>query len=262
MTDLLSKDHTILERPFMEFRPFGMDERGEKILDCSGVVVRNNVEYLEACIGRTHVVEAAARAVQQLCDLLNERIWDQAYHVTPKFLRNEWHSYSYEFANYLREFCKVLSGNPQFHFMMGADRIVSPMIQVLGRPFSLRQIFSMYPHFAQKFVRGVCEFEASEVTDHSAVLRQRFTEHALRQLGPYVKACAQNVCDQVKGGMCSVPEKVHGLPRATVRDRLCIAHGDGWCEWEFSWTQEPRTGLFSLIRKWLVMPRSRNGGQG
>jgi len=251
MTELLSKDHTILERPFMEFRPFGVDERGAKIVDCTGVVVRNNVEYLEACIKRVHGAEAASRAVQQLCNLLNERIRDRAYHVTPEFLRNEWHSYSYEFICYLREFCNNLSGDPRFHFKMASEAILSPMIQVLGRPFSLRQIFSMYPHFAQKFARGIWEFEVGEVTDRSAVLRQRFTPHALRQLGPYVKACARNVCDQVKGGLCSVPEKVHGLPRATFKDRLCLAEGDAWCEWEFSWTPQHRRGLLELIRWWF-----------
>lgn len=262
MTESLSKEHTILERPFMEFRPFGVDERGKKILDCSGVVVQSNVDYLEEYVKRTKGVEAAARAVQQLCKLLNERIRDRAYHVTPEFLKNEWHSYSYEFVCYLREFCNLLSEDSRFHYKMSADRIVSPMIQVLGRPFSLRQIFGMYPHFAQKFAKGVWEFEVGTVTDHSAILRQRFTEHALRQLGPYLKGCARNVCDQVKGGMCSVPEKVHGLPRASVVDRLCLANGDGWCEWEFTWAEQPRTGLFGLVRNLISSPRGRNGGQG
>jgi len=40
MTDLLSKEHSILERPFMEFRPFGLNAQGEKICDISGVVVQ------------------------------------------------------------------------------------------------------------------------------------------------------------------------------------------------------------------------------
>ena len=31
MTELLSKDHTILERGFMEHRPFGIDPHGENI---------------------------------------------------------------------------------------------------------------------------------------------------------------------------------------------------------------------------------------
>ena len=261
MTDLLSKDHTILERPYMEFPPFGMDENGEKIRDVSGVVIHNNVEYLEECIKGTKGAAASGRVKQELCRLLNERIKDQAHHVTPEFLKNEWHSYSYEFVCYLREFCNQLSGDPRFHYKMSADRIVSPMIQVLGRPFSLQQIFSMYPHFAQKFATGVWVFEVGEVTDHSAILRQRFTEHALRQLGPYMKSCARNVCEQVKGGMCSVPEKVHGLPRASVSDRLCLANGDRWCEWEFTWAEESPTGLWGYTRKWFGSSRNRTVGK-
>ncbi len=50
MTELLSKEHTILERPFMEFPPFGRDEHGDKIRDISGVIVQANVEYLEDCV--------------------------------------------------------------------------------------------------------------------------------------------------------------------------------------------------------------------
>ena len=262
MTGLLPKEHTILERPFMEFQPFGVDERGEQILDSSGVVARANLEYLEACLTQKMGAENAVRIAQTLCDLLNERIRDSVYHVTPELVRNEWRSYSYEFVAYLREFCKELSGNPRFHFDMAADRIIPPVIQILGRPFTLRQIFQMYPHFGQKYAKGVVEFGVGEVTDRSALLRQRFTDRGLRQFGPYLKACALNVCDQVKGGMCAVPEKIHGLPRATVNDRSCIVNGDEWCEWEFTWVEQPQPGILSLIRKWLVAPGSRQNRQG
>jgi hypothetical protein len=34
--ELLPKDRTILEREFMEFRPFGLDEKGHTIRDLSG----------------------------------------------------------------------------------------------------------------------------------------------------------------------------------------------------------------------------------
>ncbi len=262
MTNLLSKDHTILERAFMEFQPFGVDERGEKILDSSGVVVRANLEYLEECILRTEGAEAAARIAVTLCDLLNERIRDSVYHVTPELLRNDWHSYSYEFVAYLREFCKQLSGNSRFHLEMAANRIIPPVIQILGRPFSLQQIFQMYPHFGQKYARGVVEFGVGKVTDHSAVLRQRFTDRGLRQFGPYLKACAQNVCDQVKGGMCALPEKIHGLPRATVTDRLCIVRGEDWCEWEFCWDHQPSSRLVGRIRGWFTASGKQQVGQG
>ena len=49
---LLSKDHTILERSYMEFQPFGADEHGAKIRDVSGVVLRGNVDYLQEYVTR------------------------------------------------------------------------------------------------------------------------------------------------------------------------------------------------------------------
>jgi hypothetical protein len=259
MTDLLSKDHTILERPFMEFRTFGVDERGEKIRDSSGVVIRSNVEYLEMCIRRKEGAEAATKAVQTLCELLNARIRDSVYHVTPQLLRNEWRSYSYEFTAYLREFCKQLSGDPRFHFNMARDIIISPAMQVLGRPFSIPQIYRMYPYFSEKYAKGVCEFGVGEVTEHSAILRLRFTERARRQLGPYLKACAINVCDQSKGGLLSVPAKVHGLPVASVTDRSCMVNGDEWCEWEFTWSSGDRDGVFKGIRQRVARALFRLG---
>lgn len=53
MTELLSKDHTILEKGMMEFRPFGVDFDGEKIRDASGVTVHANVDYLNELVSRT-----------------------------------------------------------------------------------------------------------------------------------------------------------------------------------------------------------------
>ena len=97
-TALLSSDHTILERPFMEFRPFGVDDRGESIQDFAGMVIKDNVEYLEECVRKTRGDEAD-HVVEDLARLLNERIRDSAYHVTPAFLKNVWNSYSYEFAD-------------------------------------------------------------------------------------------------------------------------------------------------------------------
>jgi hypothetical protein len=72
--ELLSKAHTILERRFMEFRPFGVDEHGEKIRDITGMIVRANVEHLEECISRKTGPEGGKVAVDELCRLLNERI--------------------------------------------------------------------------------------------------------------------------------------------------------------------------------------------
>lgn len=234
-SDLLPTAHTILEKGCMEFRPFGLDERGEKIRDISGVVIRANVEYLEEYETARRGEESGRAVVRELCRLLNERIRDPAYHVTPVFLTNVWHSYSYEFLSYLREFAERLSGDPRFHFNVGRDKHLSPLIQVLGRPFPVSQIYKMYPHFSQKFAKGSIEVQVGTITDRSAVLRLKFTERSYRQFGRYRKACAEMTCESAKGALMAVPHRIHGLDPAVVRDRSCIVDGAEWCEWEFTW---------------------------
>ena len=232
--ELLPKNHTILERPFMEFRPFGQGERGENIQDVSGLLIRDNVDYLEDCVALTQGVEAGRRAIEELCRRLNACIRDSVYHVTPAFLKNAWNSYSYEFASYLREFCKELSGDPQYHYNVGKAKHISPLIQTLGRPFPLSQIHRMYPYFAHKYARSL-ECTAVAVTDGSAILRLKFPDQVLQQFGLYRKACAAQTCESSKGRIAMVPVRVHGLPASIVQDRACIVNGDEYCEWEVTW---------------------------
>lgn len=245
MAELLSKDHSILERPFMEFRPFGLDERGEKICDISGVIVLSNVEYLCDCISLASGPEAGECAVQELCRLLNERLRDSTYHVTPEQLRNAWNSYSYEFGCYLREFCEQLSGDPQFHLKAARVRKVPPIIQILLRPFSTQQSYKMWVYVGQKYTKGVLEFAVDKVTNRSAILRMRFTEKAFRQFGPYRKRCVDVICQSCKSGIAGAQQQIHGLAPANVRDLSCVANGDDWCEWEFTWTPQ--------VRSWVPM---------
>ena len=251
MTDLLSKDHSILERPFMEFRPFGLNDRGEKIGDISGVVVQSNVEYMCDYLTRTAGTEAAAQAVEELCRLLNARLPDRSYHVTPEFLGNIWNSYSYEFVCYLREFCEQLSGDPDFHINVGTQRKVPPLIQILCRPFSTPQLYKMWPHIGRKYVRDVLEFEVGRVTRRSAVLRMTFTDRALAQFGPYRNRCVDVICLSCKTSIARVQTQLHGTPPATVRDLSCTANGDPYCEWEFTWTPQVRSSI--PLAMWLLV---------
>ncbi len=235
---LLPVSHSILERPSMQFRPFGVDEQGKPIRDVSGVLVAANLLYLEESVSQGKDSDRASAIGEQLCHLLNERIPDPVYHVTPVFLKNSWHSYSYEFVCYLREFCQHLSGDPDFHYKVPRAKMFPPAIQVLGRPFTLAQIYKMWSHFGQKYTKGCIIFGVGRVTGRSAVLRSKFTDHAYAQFGPYRKRCAQMVCQVSKGGLAAIPEKARGLPCARVNETQCIVNGDAWCEWEFIWEAE------------------------
>lgn len=245
MTELLPKGRRILEKRTMEFRPFGMDTNGQKIQDASGVTVRANVDFLEEHVCRKHGREAGERAVGELVRLLNERIRDPAYHVTAEFLRNEWNSYSYEFVMFLGELCKDLSGDPNFQFNVGREKLISPIIQTLARPFSVSQTFKIFPYFGEKYAKGSLFFDVVTVTDSSAVIRMRLSDGLCRQFGPYRRACAALICNSAKAGMASIPDRIHAMKApATIRDRLCIAEGDEGCEWEFKWNPEEAPRFF------------------
>ncbi|HSA62078.1 MAG TPA: ATP-binding protein [Nitrospiraceae bacterium] len=234
---LLPKDRTILEREFMEFRPFGLDEQGETIRDLTGMSIREVVVYLEKSCQPEPGTDAGGQAVSELCRLLNDRIKDPVYHVTPEFLKNPWNSYSFEFTAYLYEFCERISGDSRFVFRAGTEK-ASPILQVLARPFSLAQIYGMFPYFGNKFASGSIECRVVEVNSSSATLAMRFSDRTLRQFGPYRRRCAHLVCQSAQGIMAAVPARVHGLPPASLHRISCIADDDDWCEWLIQWQGE------------------------
>src|SRR5262245_53128239 len=238
---LLPKERTILEREFMEFRPFGVDEQGEKIRDLTGMSIRATVLYLESSMARRHGEAAGLQAMQELCTLLNQRIKDPVYHVTPPFLKNAWNSYSYEFTAYLYEFCERISGDTKFVFKGGMEK-ASPIMQVLARPFSLAQIYGMFPYFGNKFASGSIECRVVGVTKDHATLAMRFSDRTLRKFGSYRRRCTYVMCQAAQGIMTAVPVKVHGLSPATLTERSCIANDDEWCQWDITWKGEPSTG--------------------
>lgn len=237
MNDLFSKEHPILEREFMEHQPFGIGADGQRILDVSGATVAANVCYLEEVLEKSQGKEAGIAMSDLLCRLVNERIPDAAYHVTPAFLKNTWNSYSYEFVCFLGEFCKLLSGDPFFQFKVGKEKFISPLIMTLGRPFSISQIYRMFASFGDKFAKGSLHFEVATVTSSSAILRLRLSERIYKQFGPYRMACAYLICQSAKGALIDIPERFQKLPAATIIDRSCIANGEDTCEWEISWKQ-------------------------
>jgi len=234
---LWPKDRTILEREVMEYRPFGLDEQGHAIRDLSGMSIRAVVVYLEKSLARERGTSAGSQAVEDLCHLLNQRIKDPVYHVTPEFLKNAWNSYTYEFTAYLYEFCERMSGDPRFVFRGGMEK-ASSIMQVLARPFSLAQIYGKFPYFGNKFASGSVEFRVVEVTPTSATLAMKFSGRTLRQFGPYRRRCAQLMCQAAQGIMAAVPVRVHGLPPATLTDLSCIANDDEWCQWAIRWQGE------------------------
>jgi signal transduction histidine kinase len=254
--DLLPKDRTILEREMMEFRPFGLDEQGHRIRDLSGMSIRAVVVYLEKSLVRERGTIAGSQAIEDLCRLLNLRIKDPVYHVTPEFLKNAWNSYTCEFTSYLYEFCEHMSGDPRFAYLGGMEK-ASSVMQVLARPFSLPQIYGMFPYFGNKFASGSLEFRVVEVTPATATLAMKLSERALQQFGPYRRRCAYLMCQAAQGIMAAVPARVHGLPPASLTELSCIANDDEWCQWVICW-EGGRQGLWRR-RVWQIVAGSGEG---
>ena len=242
MSTFLSKDHPITEKGMMEFQPFGKERDGTAIRDISGVVIRALVEYLEESESQRHGQEAGRRAVEELVRRLNERIPERAFYVTEGFIKNTWNSYSNEFGVFLTQFCWDISGDSQFQFNMAREKAISPVIQVLGRPLSVPQIYKMSAYFAQRFAKDSFYTEAVEVSEGAAIIQMRLSDRALRQFGPYLRSCAEMYCIAHKGYFAGVPEKFHNMSPATVEDRRCIAEGDDYCEWVVTWSENERGG--------------------
>ncbi len=135
MPPLTTKEPSILQRGVMHGLPFGLDAANQKIRDVSGIAVRANVEYVEEEIERQKGDGAGARALHHLVELLNARIPNATYHVTPGSLKNPWMSYSYEFVMYLAEFCEQITGDPHFHHRMAAAKFLHPSFKFWGAPF-------------------------------------------------------------------------------------------------------------------------------
>jgi len=234
--NLFPADHRIIEKHWMEFQPFGRTADSKKIDDVSGVSMRVYVNCLEETVMRKRGGEAARRAVDELVALLNECIKDPSYHVTPTFLKNPWNSYSHEFSLFLTNFCSLLAEDPEFHVKVG-KKLVPRMIRTLGRPFSVQQIFKMAAHFGAKYVKAI-HFEPIKIEESCAILRISYSENSLRQFGAYRSACVSEICATIKAACSTVPEAVHDLLPATVKDLACVANGDAYCEWEIRWQAE------------------------
>ena len=191
-SSLLSLDHRIIEKGMMDHRPFGVDESGQKIRDVSGISVRALATYLEESIAQHCGPAAGAGAVQLLCDQLNDRIADAAYHVTPASLKNHWNSYSYEFVMYSREFCESLAGDPAFHFKAAQKGYFPPILAVLMRHLPIAQCYRRWPEAARYFSPHI--IAEVKVRGRLAILRAKLTDHVCQQFGPYRKRCVWMWC--------------------------------------------------------------------
>ena len=261
MTALTEEPSLVAEVPVdlrrMRGRPFGRDEHGEPIAHGSGRIVVGAVRYLQAMIGRQvereapealdpdEVAELVERArtdvLDRLVTMLNAAIEDERYHLTPAYLLNESNSYSYEFRLFVAEYCRILSGDPDFFLNEGRRSIPNAIIQ-LSRPIGIRQTYSILPRFAAKYVKT--ELRVVHTDERSAIVRW-YAASQLALVPPELHhRYVDYACQAYRGTFASIPLVGFGQPAANVRQSACQLHGDEYCEWEFTW--EPVAGGSSI----------------
>ncbi|MBN1140102.1 MAG: GAF domain-containing protein [Anaerolineae bacterium] len=243
----------------MAGRPFGADEAGRPITHTKGHVIRGAVEYMLECVVRravaalpegidsaereTHLARARAAALEELVARLNAAIPDPLYHVTGEYLLDEAHSYSTEFDAFACEICRQMSGDPDYHFNR-AVKTIPASLAYLGRPFSLAQVYTMLPRLVSKFaeadMRPVRTSPGSAVIQYDASREMAELPEGLRSI--YLLSA----CQHAQGALAQIPRIVAGLPVAEVRETRCQLHGDPYCEWEFTWQEPQRRGLYRL----------------
>src|SRR5690606_4644478 len=138
----------------------GLDEDGRPIDHGSGKLVVAAIRYMQECVERRTldslpkdlspeerakaVDEAKSRAVERLVEMLNAAIEDPRCRVTTEYLLNESHNYSYEFRLFVNEYCRILSGDPDFFFNCGTRSIPSAVV-LLGKPLGVQRAFAVMP---------------------------------------------------------------------------------------------------------------------
>ena len=246
----------------MQQRPFGTDESGRPITQVRGTLVRGAVEqmqdYLAHCMAEelpatmgaderhARMHEAKDAALDQLVGRLNAAIPEPAYRVSAKDLLEEANRYSEEFLMYTDTLAGEICGDPDFSFHRGM-RSIPASVMVLGRAFSIRQVYNLLPRFTAMVTED--DLRSISTTPNSAVI-QLHTAKLLAQMPTAVhRHFLHAACQSYQGAFMMVPRVLVGLPLATVKETRCTLHGDSCCEWEFHW-QEKEAGAGRLA--WLA----------
>jgi GAF domain-containing protein len=241
-------------------RPFGVDERGNPIDHGSGKIIVGSIEWMRVCVGRAaragmpvglskeeqeeRIHEAQDRALDRLVEMLNAAIADPRYHVTREYLLDDSNRYSYEFRLFVSDYCRVLSGDPDF-FQKAGGRSIPAAISLLAKPLGVQRVFAVLPRFMAKLVRTDLRVVSTAPT--SAVIRWYGASQLALVPAPHRQAYVRYACQMYQGGLAAIPEVVFGLPAAGTRESRCQADGGDYCEWEFTWTKAP-----ARRRPWLL----------
>jgi hypothetical protein len=245
----------------MRRRPFGVGVDGQPIAESNGKLTATGIHYMQELLGRRAmqnapsdakpdqitalVSQAQSDALDQLVAMLNRAIPEERFYVTREYLLNESNNYTYEFDLFVADYCRVISGNPNFHFDVGT-RSIPASIAALLRPLGIQRTYSLLPVYTAKFIRT--DIRVINTTPTSARLQWYADkqvdyipeEHRL----PYIRYA----CKRYQGAYAVLPSRIFNGQMAEVKEISCQADGDPCCEWEFTWqASQEQSSRFPLL---------------
>jgi signal transduction histidine kinase/DNA-binding response OmpR family regulator len=237
-------------------RPFGMDESGQPIDFVSGKLIAGPIDWMRTVVGQeaerslpadlvgeeraARIHAAQDEALDCLVEMLNAAMTDRRYHVTRDYLLDESHQYTEEFWLFVSEYCRVISGDPSFHFNQGVANI-TPAMAKLGRPLGIDRLYSVIPRFVAKYVKT--DLRVVSTSPNAATIRHNAGVHLARIPPQYRLLYLQAGCQTHQGTLAAIPSVVFGLPQGQVREVCCQADGAEYCEWKFTWQRPERRRL-------------------
>jgi signal transduction histidine kinase/DNA-binding NarL/FixJ family response regulator len=242
----------------MKRQPFGSLEDGRHVDEINGRLVVGPIEYMRDFLAKgieesasedtpPEVVEreikkAHSDALDRLAEMLNAAIPDERFHVTPSYLLDDGNNYSVEFWLFTVDYCRVISGDPDFYANSSQNRIPSILVR-LFRPMSTEAIFRLLPQIVRKMASA--DVRTVELSSTSARMRW----FGARQDDPLLNELHLTLSSQTyKKLFSSIPSQIHGQPEATCVETSSMLEGADYYEWLFSWQPVP-----AMRNRWLLI---------
>lgn len=248
----------------MKRQPFGSLEDGRSVDEIKGNLIVTPIEYMQEVLAgnvkeklpvdapqeliQREIDNAHSSALDRLVEMLNAAIPDERFHVTPTYLLDEGNSYTTEFWLFTVDFCRVISGDPDFYANASQNRI-PPILVALFRPLSTEAIFRLLPQIVRKMANA--DVRAVEVSSTSARMRW----YGARQDDPLLNELHLTLSSLTYEKLfSSIPSQVHGQPEATFVETSSMLDGADYSEWLFSWQPVPaRRNRWLLIGLFLAV---------
>ncbi|WP_345300043.1 response regulator [Candidatus Villigracilis affinis] len=250
----------------MVFHPYGLDENGKRIVNTDAATLRSVIEYLKECIARNvtaslpadtpvalrekQIAEAQTQALEMLVTRLNAAMPDSRFQVTLEDMTRDGNSFSAEFSSFFAIYCSELSGDPKFDFNRGVK--LAYLAPWLIRPLTLRRTFIIMPNLVARFFKA--DIRVFNVTTTSAVIQWRVGDHLLQLPKSMQARYVYDVCQVFQGVFSEIPRVHSNLLPAQIRETKCQAHGDEYCEWEFTWETPRSRRIWDVFKRKQIKP--------